>query len=107
MQALGSKAGGAPASSTRKAQSAISPESSWNGPANVATFLRCLRLLDLDLRDDWPGVNEQVFSAKGSQQKLQQRIKCVEWSLYRLFEIWDPAYTIDVGDGFLQRLSDC
>jgi len=66
------------------------------GPGNVVTFVRCLRLLDLDLLDDWPGVHDQLFSAKSVQQNLQQRVKCVEWSLYRLFDIWDPAYTKDV-----------
>jgi HAUS augmin-like complex subunit 6 N-terminus len=68
----------------------------WMGPSNVVTFVRCLRLLDLDLLDDWPGVHEQLFSIKGAQQNLQQRLKCVEWSLYRLFDIWDPTYTKDV-----------
>lgn len=99
MQASASKNAGTSVLNARKAQSAISPVSTWNGQTNVATFLRCLRLLDLDLREDWPGVNEQLFSAKGSQQSLQQRVKCVEWSLYRLFDIWDPAYTTDVRYG--------
>lgn len=75
-------------------------DQNWDAPGNIATFLRCLRLLDLDQRSDWPGVHEQLFSTKNSQQNLHQRVKCIEWSLYRLFEIWDPAYTKDVGRVF-------
>jgi HAUS augmin-like complex subunit 6 N-terminus len=96
MQAPASKAAATRISVGRKPQTAKPAEGFWIGPGNVATFVRCLRLLDLDLRDDWPGVHEQLFSAKSSQQTLQQRVKCVEWSLYRLFESWDPAYTKDV-----------
>ena len=68
----------------------------WNGLSNASTFLRCLRLLDLDLRDDWPGLVEEHFAAR--QQNLQQRIRGVEWALYKLFEIWDPQETANVKD---------
>lgn len=96
MQAPASKAAGIPTYAGRKAQIPNAAEPTWISPGHVVTFVRCLRLLDLDLRDDWPGITEQLFSVKGSQQNLQQRVICVEWSLYRLFEIWDPAYTKDV-----------
>jgi HAUS augmin-like complex subunit 6 N-terminus len=94
MLAPASKAEGSATFGSRKVQT-IKPVE-WTGPSNIATFLRCLRLLDLDLREDWPDVTEQVFSSKNSQQNLQQRVKYVEWGLYRLFEIWDPTYTKDV-----------
>ena len=87
--------------STAKSTTTLKPTAStqflqpWLG-AKVATFVRCLRLLDLDLCDDWPGVTEQTFSTRSSHQNLQHRVKCVEWSLYRLFEIWDSEETKNV-----------
>ena len=76
---------------TRKQRSA-----DWTGPSPIAKFLRCLRLLDLDLLEDWPGISEDTFSTLAPKQNLQARIKCVEWSLYRLFELWSPSETRDV-----------
>lgn len=71
-------------------------EEAWPRSNLVPTYVRCLRLLDLDLRDDWPGITVDTFSAVASRQNLQARIKCVEWSLYRLFELWDPGEARDV-----------
>lgn len=68
----------------------------WSGPGPIATFVRCLRLLDLDLLEDWPGISEHTFSTLPLKQSLQARIKCVEWGLYRLFELWSPSETRDV-----------
>lgn len=68
----------------------------WTGPSPIVTFVRCLRLLDLDLLEDWPGISEHTFSTLPAKQNLQERIKFVEWSLYRLFELWSPAETRDV-----------
>jgi hypothetical protein len=53
-----------------------------------------LRLLDLDRRPDWPDITVQTFSAKNADQR--QRIQAVEWTLFRLFEIWDPVETSQV-----------
>ncbi|KAF7509227.1 hypothetical protein GJ744_008287 [Endocarpon pusillum] len=78
-----------------KTQTADVPAPNWAGPSNIVAFLRCLRLLDLDLLDDWPVIHKELFSVKAAQPNLQQRVKCVEWSLYRLFETWDPTYTKD------------
>lgn len=72
------------------------PQSVWNGSSHVRTFLRCLRLLDLDTKEDWPGLVEEHFLTKHAQQNLQQRVKGVEWSLYRLFDLWDPEETKNV-----------
>lgn len=76
------------------------PESSeskhrWQTSSKVTTFVRCLRLLDLDLLPDWPGITETVLTSKSAQQ--QARIKAVEWSLYRLLEIYDPKEAQTVG----------
>ncbi|KAH7064040.1 HAUS augmin-like complex subunit 6 N-terminus-domain-containing protein [Paraphoma chrysanthemicola] len=59
--------------------------------SDVKLFVTNLRLLDLDLREDWPDISVQTFSAKNADQK--QRIGGTEWALFRLFEIWDPNET--------------
>lgn len=69
----------------------------WPGSSNTTTFVRCLRLLDLDQLPDWPGITDNVFTSKAAQQNLQARIKAVEWSLYRLFEVYNPKETQMVG----------
>lgn len=75
------------------------------GPSHVALFLTNLRLLDLDRRQDWPGITPVTFATKDSQQNIKKRIQCVEWALFRLFEIWDPEEAREVGD-FYQLLGD-
>ena len=67
-----------------------------SGPSNVALFLTNLRLLDLDCREDWPGITAATFSTKNTQQNQKSRVQCVEWALFQLFAIWDPAETKDV-----------
>lgn len=62
--------------------------------SDVKLFVTNLRLLDLDLREDWPDISVQTFSAKNADQK--QRISGTEWALFRLFEIWDPNETAQV-----------
>ncbi|SLM40787.1 HAUS augmin-like complex subunit 6, N-terminal [Lasallia pustulata] len=62
-------------------------------PSNAAVFATNLRLLDLDNRNDWPSITAQTLSTKDAQQNQKTRIRCVEWALYRLFEIWDPEET--------------
>ncbi|KAJ4363205.1 hypothetical protein N0V83_010325 [Neocucurbitaria cava] len=59
--------------------------------SDIGLFVTNLRLLDLHLRNDWPGITVQTFSAKHADQK--QRIGGTEWALFRLFEIWDPSET--------------
>lgn len=62
--------------------------------SHVRLFVTNLRLLDLDLRRDWPNISTQTFSARNADQK--QRIGGTEWALFRLFEIWDPTETAQV-----------
>ncbi len=69
----------------------------WACRTHVSVFLKCLHLLDLDLSDDWPGISEKTFTTKSSQQNLQHRVRAVEWSLYRLFELYSPREAQDVG----------
>lgn len=76
-----------------KVSSAIHPDNfppPQLGPSNITLFLRNLRLLNLDLRDDWPGISELTFCTKNSQQNQKKRIQNVEWALYQLFVLWDP-----------------
>lgn len=72
------------------------------GPSSLSLFLRNLRLLDLDLLPDWPGISPDTFAATGlaSAQGQKQRIQCVEWALFRLFSLWDPEETANVGHFF-------
>ncbi|KAJ4153576.1 hypothetical protein LMH87_010059 [Akanthomyces muscarius] len=57
----------------------------------IPTFLTNLRLLDLDLLEDWPDITTATFA--GTTQNHKRRVQAVEWALYRLFEIWDPEDT--------------
>ncbi|KAI9785314.1 MAG: hypothetical protein M1839_000331 [Geoglossum umbratile] len=66
---------------------------STEGPSNISLFLTGLRLLDLDKHPDWPSITRHTFSTKDAQQSQKNRIRCVEWALYRLFEIWDSEGT--------------
>ena len=68
-----------------------------NGRSHIAIFIGCVHLLNLDTLDDWPSISEDTFSTKTSNQSIQQRLKGVEWSLYRLFEIYNPQQTQNVG----------
>lgn len=72
----------------------------WPIRNHISIFVRCLHLLNLDLLEGWPGITVQTFSTKTPQQNTQHRIKAVEWSLYRLFEIYNPSETRNVGKVF-------
>ncbi|KAK4935365.1 hypothetical protein LTR10_023569 [Elasticomyces elasticus] len=66
----------------------------WRARDNIALFVRTLHLLDLDRLPDFPNITESTLrvSAK-APSNLQQRVKSVEWSLYRLYELYDPVDT--------------
>lgn len=82
--------------SLRVAASAASPPVTAGGgggaasTAPLALFLTNLRLLDLDLLPDWPGITTATFSAKDAAGGQKKRVQSVEWALYRLFERWEP-----------------
>lgn len=71
------------------------------GTSNIALFLANLRLLDLDLRSDWPRISARDFDTRDVHQNQKRRITCVEWALYRLFEIWDRPTTRDVRHAYI------
>ncbi|KAL8904052.1 MAG: hypothetical protein Q9207_003513 [Kuettlingeria erythrocarpa] len=60
---------------------------------SASTFLTNLRLLDLDLQEDWPNITTELFAAKNARANQKQRIQCVEWALYQLFQLWNPKET--------------
>ncbi|KAJ5569582.1 uncharacterized protein N7459_009012 [Penicillium hispanicum] len=62
----------------------------WSPPSHLTVFLRNLKLLQLDQREDWPEITLRSLSP--SSQNQRQRVRLVEWALYYLFTIWDPEY---------------
>lgn len=66
----------------------------WSGPSYLTIFVRNLKLLQLDHRDDWPEITLRGLSSSSANQR--QRIRLVEWALYQLFAIWDPEGTQNV-----------
>ncbi|KAI4851233.1 hypothetical protein E4T44_02256 [Aureobasidium sp. EXF-8845] len=71
----------------------LPPKSRSISPSNISLFVSNLRLLNLDQRQDWPDVTIQTFDTKDALQNQKKRVSCTEWSLYRLFEIWDRDTT--------------
>ncbi|KAK3323769.1 HAUS augmin-like complex subunit 6 N-terminus-domain-containing protein [Cercophora scortea] len=70
--------------------SAPPPTATATASSNISLFLTNLRLLDLDLHPDWPGINSLTFGTKDVAQGQKKRIQSVEWALYHLFTLWDP-----------------
>lgn len=60
---------------------------------SASNFLTNLRLLDLDLQEDWPNVTAELFAVRNARANQKQRIQCVEWALYHLFQLWSPKET--------------
>ena len=63
---------------------------------SVDSFLRNLRLLNLDEEFDWPSISFDTFAANDSIQNQKRRISNAEWVLYKLFEIYCPKETTKV-----------
>lgn len=60
-------------------------------------FVTNLRLLDLNTLEDWPNIHSRSYNLKDPQGRDQKaRIRCTEWSLFRLFELWNPDSARDV-----------
>ncbi|KAJ6125704.1 hypothetical protein N7523_003324 [Penicillium sp. IBT 18751x] len=60
----------------------------WPAPSHLTIFVRNLKLLQLDQREDWPDIT--VRSLSPSSQNQRHRVRLVEWALYYLCTIWDP-----------------
>ncbi|KAI4751959.1 hypothetical protein E4T52_06965 [Aureobasidium sp. EXF-3400] len=84
-----------PATDISHASRPLTPKTRSMSPSNISLFVSNLRLLNLDQRQDWPDITIQTFDTKDALQNQKKRVSCVEWSLYRLFEIWDRDTTRD------------
>ncbi|KAJ5500925.1 hypothetical protein N7527_012046 [Penicillium freii] len=60
----------------------------WPGPSHLDVFIRNLKLLHLDQREDWPGISLRALTPTSQNQR--QRTRLIEWALYHLYAIWDP-----------------
>lgn len=61
-----------------------------NVPSDAALLVKNLRFLNLDLQTEWPDVTVDTFRAgKHAQVTQKERIRCAEFILYKLFELWD------------------
>ncbi|KAL4935459.1 hypothetical protein BDV06DRAFT_228809 [Aspergillus oleicola] len=65
----------------------------WPPQSSHTVLIRNLQLLELDQLEDWPGITLRTLSP--SSQNQRQRIKAVEWILYRLIALWDPETARD------------
>ncbi|KAF7554252.1 hypothetical protein G7046_g6873 [Stylonectria norvegica] len=83
------------ANSTKQSAQHTAPAASTTYSASsLPLFLTNLRLLNLDLHADWPGISPNTFAAGGTTaQGLKKRLQCVEWALFQLFVLWDPDET--------------
>ncbi|KAL2872672.1 uncharacterized protein BJX67DRAFT_15039 [Aspergillus lucknowensis] len=65
----------------------------WPPQPSHTILIRNLQILELDQLEDWPGVTLRTLSP--SSQNQRQRVKAVEWILYRLVALWDPETARD------------
>ncbi|KAJ5392812.1 hypothetical protein N7465_011786 [Penicillium sp. CMV-2018d] len=63
----------------------------WPGPSHLDVFIRNLKLLHLDQREDWPGISLRALTPTSQNQRHRTRL--IEWALYHLYAIWDPETT--------------
>ncbi|KAL4978574.1 HAUS augmin-like complex subunit 6 N-terminus-domain-containing protein [Aspergillus desertorum] len=67
--------------------------SNWPPQSSHTILIRNLQLLELDQLEDWPSITPHTLSP--SSQNQRQRIKAVEWILFRLVALWDPETARD------------
>ncbi|KAI9374043.1 HAUS augmin-like complex subunit 6 N-terminus-domain-containing protein [Aspergillus egyptiacus] len=65
----------------------------WPPQSSITILIRNLQLLELNKLEDWPGVTPRTLSS--SSQNQRQRVKVIEWILYRLVALWDPETARD------------
>lgn len=64
--------------------------------SHMKIFVTALLALKLHERSDWPSITLTTFVINNVLQNQKNRTRCIEWALYRLFEIWDPKQTKEV-----------
>ena len=69
------------------------PSTTFN---TISLLCKNLKLLDLDLRDDWPHVSPQIFTNQDNPGNHKIRVQCTEWTLFHLYHIWDKEECRDV-----------
>lgn len=74
------------------------PKKHDGDPTTISLFVANLRLLELHRLADWPDIAVHVFEVKDTPQAHKRRLACVEWSIFRLLERWDPIITRDVSE---------
>ncbi|PNY29032.1 Uncharacterized protein TCAP_01046 [Tolypocladium capitatum] len=83
-----------PHAASSRASTSTGTGTGTSGSAPIGVFLTNLRLLDLDLLPDWPGIAPETFATSGSGvQGQRRRVHCLEWALFHLFSLWDPDET--------------
>lgn len=75
----------------KRTASSISSLSKLKNPSFITLYITNLKLLDLDLLQDWPDLSALSFSTSESRT----RIRSTEWSLYQLFLLFDPRLTTE------------
>lgn len=72
--------------------------SNWPPQSFHTVLIRNLQLLELDQLEDWPGITPRTLLPTSQNQR--QRVKAIEWILFRLVALWDPETARDVGTVF-------
>ncbi|KAL4754575.1 hypothetical protein BDW72DRAFT_213440 [Aspergillus terricola var. indicus] len=67
--------------------------SNWPPQSFHTVLIRNLQLLELDQLEDWPGITLRTLLPTSQNQR--QRIKAIEWILFRLVTLWDPETARD------------
>ncbi|KAL4742338.1 HAUS augmin-like complex subunit 6 N-terminus-domain-containing protein [Aspergillus similis] len=67
--------------------------SNWPPQSFHTVLIRNLQLLELDQLEDWPGITLRTLLPTSQNQR--QRIKAIEWILFRLVALWDPETARD------------
>ncbi|TVY48158.1 hypothetical protein LOCC1_G001256 [Lachnellula occidentalis] len=91
-----------PSSTLKPIPAAAASSHSSQGISNVSLFLTNLRLLDLDLRKDWPDItNETLSTKKDAQQNQKKRIQC---KLQPFFPPLEPLQSLNLRAALFRSL---
>lgn len=73
-----------------------SPSLRGRNTAHTDLLIKNLRMLDLDEEFDWPKIQLETFAVTSTIQEQKERVRCGEWILYKLFELWNPQEVAEV-----------
>lgn len=64
----------------------------------IDCFVLNLHILGFDRKPGWPSITVKTLTAEDDTPETRiHRHGCVEWALYNLFSLWNPAETTKVG----------